>query len=66
MIFLKLIFLLGVAIVITPPGHKKAATPLVVARNELGLICTETGRMTAAGHLTVPVLHLTVSLIFHV
>ena len=30
-------FLLGVAIVITPPGHKKVATPLVVTRNELGL-----------------------------
>jgi hypothetical protein len=27
--------------------QKKVATPLVVARNELGLRCTEMGRMTA-------------------
>jgi hypothetical protein len=42
---LKLIFLL---VVITPPEHKKVAKPLVVARNELALRCTEMGRMTAA------------------
>jgi len=42
------IFQLGAAIVFTPPGHKKVATPLVVARSELCLRYTEMGRMTAA------------------